>query len=409
MAQVNTRTKEAATYIGQETTFGTLAGTMLRAFPVEKSFMPDIEQTELENSDQRTTLYSQLATVRGLKDGKLKLDFYGKVNSTQNSDGVTATPDYLNQIIYTALGEIKFDQGSLVAAGSTTTVVNVSTGDGANFVVGQWIAVVVAGTLEPCRVVAIATDALTVYPPLSGTPGTGGAVISGVTHAPATNHDKTLSLQHAMVGAADQQWTLVGNTLNLGIEIKRNEIMKLMFEGAVGSWTGPSNQSITTAADTDTCTSPFSVRDCTVWFRAAGTGTATRTAYPVAEFTVKTNGKMEHIDELGGVEGKTGAFRKGQRLFAEATLKFRYDNAIDASVWSSQTVYQAVVVVPKGSGTAKRFIVVDLPYVRIVGKPKIVDEAGMVYMEINLQASEDLSIASPLTDMAQAPFRLALI
>lgn len=409
MAQINTRTKEAATYIGTETTFGTLAGTMLRAFPVEKSFMPDIEQAELENSDQRTTLYSQLATVRGLKDGKLKVDFYGKVNSTQNTDGVTATADYLNQIIYTALGEIKFDEGSVTAAGSSTTVVNVSAGDGANFVVGQWIAVEVAGTLEAARVVAIATDALTVYPPLSASPGTGAAVVSGVTHAPATNHDATLSLQHAMVGSADQQWTLLGNTLNLGVEIKRNEIMKLMFEGAVGSWTGPSNQSISTAVAADTCTSPFSVRDCTVWFRAAGTGTATRTAYPVAEFTVKTNGKMEHIEELGGVEGKTAAFRKGQRLFAEATLKFRYDNTIDASVWTNQTVYQAVVVVPKGTGVTKRFIVVDLPYVRIVGKPKIVDEAGMVYMEINLQASEDLSIASPLSDMAQAPFRLALI
>lgn len=411
MAQISKRSKEAATFVGRESAFATLPGTMYRAFPVENSFGTELEQKEIENVDERTTLYAVLPTVRGLQDGKLKLEFYGKVHSSQLIAGASPSPNYMTEVLDAAWGYTGAGEGSLVTAGSTTTVVNVSTGDGSNFEVGQWIGIEAGATntLEPCRIVSIATDALTVYPPMSTAPLAGDIVVNSVTVAPSVTHDGTLYVQHAMVGDSSMQWSLKGNTANIGFEVKRNEIFKLMVEGAVGSFVGPENQSISTAVDSDTLTSPFVVRDALVLFRASGTSVANRTAYPLAEFSVKTNGKMEHIAELGGTEGKLGAFRKGQRLFAEATLKFRYDGSIDSSTWSAQTAMQCVVIVPKGSGTSKRFIAIDLPYTYIVGKPKIVNEDGMVYFEITLHASEDSSIASPTTDLMSAPMRLAFI
>lgn len=415
MAQINQRSKDAATYVAQESVFATAPtpplGQMLRAFPVEGSFVAELEQTELDNLEESVDLYDVKATVRGLKGGTVKADFYARVPA-QLVGAQGPTTHYLGAILDTGLGASASDLGSTTdIVPSSTSVVNVVAGEGVRFDQGQWIGVEVAGAIEPARVSTVVGDALTVYPHLSGIPGTGVLVANSYTYAPDPNNTKTLHIQHAKAATAGTglQWTISGSTVNLSFDIKRNELAKISMEGAAASWQGPGNYGLSVASAADTLSAPFAVRDAVTLFQT--NATTTRTSYCLISADIKLNGGMEHVECLGATEGKIGAFRKSQRLFAEATLKFRFDNAVDATNWTNQDVMSCIVMIPKGSGLTRRWFVLDMASCRIVGKPKLSDEGGMLYMEVTLQSAIDqltTKSATP-TAMEQAPFRVALI
>ena len=409
MSQINQRSREAATYIGLETQFASLPAAMHRAFPVEGTFAAELEQTELDNLDESTRLYDVKATVRGLKGGSVKFELYGKVPATQLLDSVSVTPNYLDATLRAALGSFAGDEGSTIASAGPLSF-DVQAGNGTRFEVGQWIAVQTGSQLEPCRITSIATDTIRVYPALSGTPGATDLVVNSNTYAPAPNHTGTLHLQHAKSAdtAHGLQWSISGSTTSLTFDVKRNELFKVGVECQAASWTGPVDQAFVTSSASDTSmTAPFAVRDAITIFQPVAT--TTRNSYCLLSADVKINGGMEFIECLGATEGKAGAFRKGQRIFAEATLKFRFDPDTDATQWTAQQLMSCIIMVPKGTGVTKRFLVLDMPTCRIVGKPKIADENGMVYCEVMLQAAIDTTTTGSTSDMALAPFRIALI
>lgn len=416
MSQQSIRNKEAATYVASETTFATLPAVMYRAFPIEGSVGIELEQKELDNMDQRTTLYSYLAPVFGLKDGKIKADFYAKAPNTQLVAAQAPTAHYMGEIFDAAWGYTFANSGSNRDGASSTTSILITPGTADNFELGSWIGVEVAGVIEATKVIAvvIASDTLTVWPPLSAGPSSGARIINGYNYAPKQNHTGSLHLQHAVAGDsnATTQWATSGSAVNLNLEVKRNELAKVSVEGMVGSWLGPQALGFVTSSASDPFTAPFAVRDALVYFQPAGSASPA-TSYCLQEFSIKTNGKMEHIECLGATEGKTAAFRKGQRMFAEATLKFRYDNDMDATYWTNKTLMQAVVILPKGSGVTKRFTVIDMPNAYIVGKPKLSDENGMLYMSVTLHATADTNIVSgggaTATELTNAPLRVAFL
>lgn len=410
MAQINVRTQESATYVASEmTSFGATPPSMVRCFPIEGTFSAELEQKELENLDERTTLYDYLAPVRGMKDGKVKMEFYAKAHSVALSASATPAPHYMFEIFDAAWGSdgLAVDEGAVIDSTSTTTVLNVAAGQGAFFVPGTWLGATLSGTIEPARVVSVATDAVTVYPPLSSLPPVGASILNSITFAPDQDNANTLHIEHAKAGSTSLQWVLSGSTANINFDIKRNELVKIMVEGEVGSWQGPAAFGLSTAVATDDLTTPFACRDAVVLFRNAGTGVTDRTSYCLQSINIKTNGKMEFIDCLGGTDGKAGAFRKGQRMFASATLKFRIDQTVDATRWTNQDVTQCVVMIPKGTGLSKRWFIVDMPRSYIVGKPKLSEEAGLLYMEVTLNATKDTLAASGVVQTA--PLRVAYV
>lgn len=417
MSQQSLRSKEAATYLASETSFAVLPATMYRAFPVEGSVGLDFEQKQLDNNDERTTLYSYLAPVFGLKEGKLKAEFYAKAPTTQLVAGQAPVAHYMGQLFDAAWGYTFANSGSNRQGASSNTAILITTGEADNFELGSWIGVEVASVIECTKVIAIdlITDTLTVWPALSAAPGSGARVINGYNYAPKSNHTGSLHIQHAICGDANPttQWVSSGSAVNLTVDIKRNELAKVSVEGAVGAWLGPQALGFVTSSASDPFTAPFACRDGIVYFQTAGSATPAA-QYCLQEFSIKTNGKMEHVECLGATEGKSAAFRKGQRMFAEATLKFKYDNTVDQSWYANETLMQGIIIIPKGSGITKRFTVVDMPNAYIYGKPKLSDEGGMLYMTVVLHASADTNIVGggtgpAATELTNSPLRFALI
>ena len=410
MAQINRRSKDAATYVGFETSFASTPATMVRAFPVEGTFEADIMQTELENLEETVDLYDVEPTVRGLKGGTVKADFYLRVPSAQLVSGQSSQTHYLNEVLRSGLGFRLVSQGSLVAGTPTQTVVDVTTAQGSRFSRGAWIGVEVDGEIEPAKVIERSTDTLTLFPELSAAPTAGARVVNSYTYLPSVNAATSLHIQHAVNGDSSEglQWAMSGSAVSLTFDIKRNELAKLKMEAEVADWQGPSFLGFSTASASDPMTTPFAVRDAVTLFQPITTNT--RTSYCLISAEIKLNGGLEHVECLGATEGKTAVFRKSQRQFVEATLKFRFDNTMDTVYWQTQELMSCILMIPKGSGTTKRWIVLEIPTCRIVGKPKLSDENGMQYMEVSVHGTRDETVTNPASiNLERAPFRVALI
>jgi hypothetical protein len=415
MAQTNVPSRLAATYLGLETTYGSSSGaTMVRATPFGEVDLSGLARAQLEVDDEQTRGHKYITPVHGLKsDGSgAKLVYAGKVPTTRLVAAASPDNHPLGVILRGLWGN---DSGTsynaaagttVAAAGSTTSAVEVASATGR--VVGEWIGVEVSSALEFRRIKSISGTTLNVYPNFSGTPtATTGIVVGGYTYAPAQAHTTSLVLQHAKATDSTHQWEVAGCTGDLELTYARGEIVRFGVDLKAATWTGPSSQGFSTTAATDGMTAPLATQGATTLVQALATTTTTH--YALEAMTVKFAGGMMHLLELGGTEGTTGVMRVPARPFAEGTIEFRSDPSRSTSDWASQTKLGIIVIIPTGSGTTKRAIVVDLPTVVLVGAPKYKEKGGRLVTECAFKTLEDESTSGATTDLALAAARIALI
>lgn len=416
MAQVDIRARDAATYLGvQASAIGT-APTFTRAFPVVGSFdVSGLETTHLPNLDESVNLYDHRQPVLGLKGGRVKFDYYCKSPTTRlDSGGATATHP-LGIALNAMFGSENAAVGSLVvAAGSTATTFNVTGATGGNFPAGTIIAVeVTAGNYELTRVITRSTDALTVRPILSATPGDGLRVINSYTYAPTENNSQSLGVRRALAGGATDiaayEWQILGCIGKAQLTMQRNELMKWGFDLELATWTGPTAAGYSIAAATESATAPFAVTGSTLTLFQLSSDT-TRTAYALKSVGLELDFGMAYTDELGGTEGKSSAFRtKGGRPFGKATIRFRADRVIDDTNWTNQSDHTLICAATAGSGTSQRWAGFDMPSGEIVGKPKMIEDGEQLWTEVMLESKMDTTTTGTATDRSRSPVRFFLI
>ena len=402
MTQVNIRHSESASYAGIESTFGTTP-SMTRIFPITSSVDPAVDQEELDVDEESIYLADYKAPVKGLKSGNLKFGCYAAPASTVLSAAASPSTPWLGTLLKALLGAELSAAGSTVASSGSATAVTVASGHGSRFAVGGWALFETGGAVEPGRISAIATDALTLDLAISAAATSSGIVSNCYQYYWTEGNTQALTIQHALIGDSAHQWTFNGCTGGWGLKLDRNGLLRVDFDLKVASWTGPSAQSLTTTVGSNGMGSPWSMRDATCILQAYNT--TTRTHYPLHSVSCKFADGLEHIPELGGVEGKTGVMRTSGRKGTEFTVRFQSDQVRDATDWVSRTVLQLVVMVPQGSGTSKRWFILDVPRAVIVGKPKLVKEGGFTLTEITLRPQINTSGS---TALARAPYKIAI-
>lgn len=201
--------------------------------------------------------WKQMTSMLDPKPAKLKLDGHskkipGRKSATLKFDaalhshglslaGVTAAPTAttwaLFRLLKTMLGGsiARGNTGAtVVAAGTTTTVLNVTTGRGVDFAQNGVVAVplVSGGPLEAREIASVAGDAITVKQAFSAVPATGGSVYGGVTFFPT--EDPADSLQCVIEGAEnDNRIGLYGLQGGLKISVpiaSDTDMPKLTFD-----------------------------------------------------------------------------------------------------------------------------------------------------------------------------------
>jgi hypothetical protein len=399
------RFDNASTFVARETSFAALP-TMLRASPVSGSVAIETTQAELDVTEESVYLYNEQDPVKGLKEGTVALDYYLKPPTTQLVTAATPDSTALGALLKAAFGAEVSAAGSQISASGSGTAATVASG--AVFNVGGWALGPLSGSLLPVRVSAISTNDLTFDLGAGAGMTTSTDLVNMHNWYPLESSTETLYVQHAIAGSSsNHKWAAKGCIVeSLELETARNKLLVAKFKLKAADWEYPTDDSVAVTVGNDGMGSPFSMRDAV--FILQTTGTATRTAYEMLDFKVKLNLGMRFQEDLGGAtEGKVSAYRDGQRMFAEATIKTASADVVPFSTWyTSRTALQCVIMVPQGSSTTKRWCVIDIPNCIVVGVPKTTKEAGMAVTEFTVRSKMRSTSASAA--QGRTPFALAI-
>lgn len=410
MAQVNSVLRMKRVELAREGTYGTTPGTMYGARPKDPGFTITPTQEQFDNTAQSVREFDKLLNVVGLKRWTGSFPFDIRPETAQLDAAASPATTWMTELLRGACGGYSAAAGSTVDTAASGTSITVAAGHGSRFTVGTWIAVGVAGVLEPCKVTTISTDTLTVYPALSGTPATGQLVINGYNNWMTEAFSESIAITSASAQSSTLQYTLNnGIATELGFQIPETGkgLLSASCTLAGAKWTGPSNQSLSTSVVSEVLTAPFSVRDAYVLLQAPAT--TTRVAYPLISTEVRVMLGNVHIEELvGDNEQTSGTFRVADRMVASATLRTRYDQQIHAW-YASQTQLTCAVIVPYGSGTTKRFVVFEMPTTFISAKPVDGEFSGRDVTTFELAAQLSTANSSQTVGTAAAPWVLARI
>lgn len=409
MTQANIKTATNKTALGIETTYGSTPSSMYDAVPINKTVEFALDQTEIENMAESVYLYDNKSTVRGFETGTVKFDMYLKPALTALSSSNAPTETYMTQLLTSFFGGNRVHSGSLVQAGASTTSVAVD-GGSTRLAKGQWAAFSTTAGLEPAYVVSMSTNTATLVPALTSIPASASVMVNGNTFYPTDANVSSVTIRHRKVdGSGDFQWLANGCLpKTLDIKLEKEGLATATAEFEIGQWTTGSVVAMSTTAVTETQVSPVCVKDCVLILQPVAT--TTRTHLPLESFSIKLNSGLSFVPDMGGqIEGKVGVMRTGERIFAEATIKFRSDTQLD-SWWNAQTTLQMHLMIPKVDATGiKRWIVVSISSGEIVGKPKVSDTDGRLTYEIVLKSKLNVLATSGSDDLSLAPFTLALI
>lgn len=415
MSAVNVLTRPAVSYIGLEVTHGTTP-SMTRMTVLANSFdVSALSQTELDVDDERANLFDYVDPAKGMKSGSsVKFAMLLRPPAAQLAHSIATSTHYFGLLAKALLGTETAAGGTAVVASPspTTGTFSVTSTEGSLLSVGQWALIEIgtpgSGTLEPIQVASKSSDAITTTLTMSGTPGTGAAVYGMYTYSLSQTNTQGLCLQHALSGDANHQWTINGCTGGLEIETARDGLVKVSADLKAASWLGPSAQSLTITSAAESMGAPFVVRDAVCLLQPVAT--TTQTHYPLHEFAVKIDTGMEHVPELGGVEGTTGVMRVGKRLAATATVKFRSDRTFDSTYWTSRTPMRLAIFIPQAgsTGLTKRWLVIEFSTCVIVGKPKATMMGERLVYEVTLHAKLDTGTSGSTADLALSPVRIAV-
>jgi hypothetical protein len=413
MSVVVHATNPAVCLIGAESVaFGTASSSMVRLFPESVEVKLTREMHDVR--ELRTRGFAAQKKKKGFKRGTIKIRGLVRPHGTQLVDGATAdSPSAFSLLMLAGFGGMQSGEGSLVASGALATGCSVTATEGSNFAQGQWVAVQsAAAALSPRRLASRSTDAIAWTPALSGAPSVGYQVVNGQTFYPTQTNQASLTFQLARTGNSTgtdpYQWTCTGcyvESVELTFEIGKMAEYEITLQ--VSDWTGPSDQSITRAAASDTQGAPFFVGGCFVMLQNAATST-NPTHVTIEKATVKFNTGLVPRPDFGGVNGRAGVMRIPARPFAEVAMTLPSDLAYDA-LFEAQTSQQLALWVPEGSGLTQRFFGVDVPSFYVSQKPDEADDGGRGVTTLTGEALEDETLSSQTTDLGFAPARVFLI
>lgn len=403
-------------FVAAEALFG-VSGSFVRCFPVADTVELTTSQNPLDVKVLQARPWNTTVPVNGLKSATFKGTFYLQTADSPLGDG-TSAPAAADVPTFTFLsalwGAVSVAGGSTVASSSGASSLVVDTGHGARFPTGAWFAVEdpdgTSGVL-PCRVTERSTDTLTFWPSLSGAADSAAEVFNGHTFYPTRQNAAAVSVRVASAQDSAQQFQCIGGTGTMELSLARGELATMTLDLQFASHTGPEALGYSTADAQDPMAAPMSCRGLQVLFQDPTT--ATRATVDLDAVTLKLNLGMKHLETLGGTEGVRGVYRAEgvTDAFCEAELTFP-SNTTWESDWADGNPNALVLLLQVDTAGGRRMIVVDLPRVCIVGKPRHVkgnNGLAATVLTVRTMLDQNYSGTPDTPQLAEAPMRLAFI
>lgn len=428
MAQTNIISRERATYLAEEITYGTLpAGsfpnTPTRVFPLgDGLILEGLAEEMLPVGDERVRRLDAIHPVHGLriasKVGALKMLLKTTKAADQLDGGATAGALTPRLVLRHALGSEWANEGDLISGNSsTTTLLNVT--DGTKFRKGTFIAVEVVGQMQFAKITDIATNALTIAPALSAAPVLGGEIVRNLyNYCPAETHAASLSVRQAFVGDATAQVTAFGCYGDISFDLPEyGKIPSMALALTASAFTGPAATSPTTisvASASDDMGPAFTWSPSV--YLATSVARATRLVCEGATIDYANDWQMVRDPGATASNGQLTTVAAvvstgGRPVAVKASIKLRFDSDYPAD-FTADTAYQMILVQKVGTGLTASFWIWELPVAQLVAQPKLTVIGDRLHMELMLEGIQDTAVTlagetGTGLDFIKAPFRVA--
>lgn len=400
MAQQDIVNLTGASYIGAEGTFGTTP-SMNRCYPRAGGTITP-SQTIIAVDTLQEKLVKRDKSVRGYRQVAMNITCDAWMDSDRLNDAATPATTWLGTIIKAVLGGESVAAGSTYDAGSSASSIVADTGHGARFPVGQVFLADVANVPEIVISKAVATDTITPLFNLSGAPTTGHDLFNCHCYYLTDTNTQSLTFQHALAQDVNHQWTVNGLTGGMGIDLARDARLSYTFNLTGATFTGPSAQSISTAAVANPLTGPVPNVNAVCLLQSLTTTTRVHVPFHALSITVEPSNT--HVQEMGGsTQGVVGVMRGGMPTVT-AQLTVRSDLA-QYTGWDSDEDLVLIYAVPSGAGATKKWTGFVL-YCNREDRPSRGAEGSREMTVLNLRGRHNTMQSSVQTDLALSPLVL---
>ena len=430
MAQTNIISRERATYLAEELTYGSLPvppstfpNIPTRVFPLgDGLILEGLAEEMLPVGDERVRRLDAIHPVHGLriasKVGALKMLLKTTKAADQLDDGATAGALTPRLVLRHALGSEWADEGDTISGVmSTQSTINVT--DGTKFKKGTFIAVEVNGEMEFAKITNISTNALSIAPALSAAPVLGTEIVRNLyNYCPAETHAKSLSVQQAFVNDVTAQVTAFGCYGDISFDLPEyGKIPSMALALTASAFTGPAATSPTTisvASASDEMGPAFTWSPSV--YLATSVARATRLVCEGATIDYANDWQMVRDPGATASNGQLTTVAAvvstgGRPVAVKASIKLRFDSDYPAN-FTADTAYQMILVQKVGTGLTASFWIWELPVAQLVAQPKLTVIGDRLHMELMLEGIQDTAVtlageSGTDLDFIKAPFRVA--
>ena len=429
MAQTNIISRERATYLAEEITYGALPTSPsvfpnipTRVFPLgDGLILEGLAEEMLPVGDERVRRLDAIHPVHGLriasKVGALKMLLKTTKTGDQLDAGATLASLTPRLVLRHALGSEYAAQGDTIS-GSSSSAVLINVTDGTRFRKGTFIVVEVAGEMEFAKITNIATNALTIAPALSAAPTGGTEVVRNLyNYCPAETHTSSLSVQQAFVGDATAQVTAFGCYGDISFDLPEyGKIPSMALALTASAFTGPATAAppISVVSASDEMGPAFTFSPSV--YLATSVARATRLVCEGATIDYANDWQMVRDPGATASNGQLTTVAEvvstgGRPVAVKASIKLRFDSDYPSN-FTQDTSYQMILVQKVGTGLTASFWIWELPVARLVAQPKLTVIGDRLHMELMLESIQDDTVtlageAGTDLDFILAPFRVA--
>jgi hypothetical protein len=367
--------------------------------PAREMLDPMLAQVRLDGRAERVAGKRSAAMQIAMLLASHGVDMVG--NETQPS----ATTWALRRLLTAVIGGVSLTgteaSATTVQAGTTSTVVNVTTNHGDRWTPNSPIGCIVNGALEVREVLSVSTDAITVKEAFSATPTTGQSVRGGVTFYPTEDPDTSMQFIAQGRETADH-FLYRGMQGGFQIEAKPGQFAKATFDLKGCAATKLSDHS---GINVPSIANWSPVACVATAFTAPTVGSSTLTPVYASDVTVQLGFAYEPVTAWGGTETILRMRRQRPRdgVLGRVSFVVPYEDSTWIAARDDREDRALFMQIGNAPGAT---ILVSFPTVQVVDVQRSASATQISGQTVVCETRHDTSAAADTTERRYAALRL---
>lgn len=352
--------------------------------------------------------------VLGKRSATLSFQLNIAPTGTAAVNGVSSVTSPLGMVLKAVMGGEQLGEGSVAAAGSTAIVVNVSTGDGAQWAnPGQamgWTNA--AGIVEWQEVESRSTDAITLKHGFSGVPQTSDVLYNAATYYYTASPSQSLAFIVNGIGTEDT-WLLTGGQcvggMTIAVDLTGGAIPRATFSMTFANWFTYSEMASppTIGTATYTATNPI-VGEAGLFELQTVASPTYSTAQAVYCSAITWEPQISFVP-ITAPNGTNTVVRWVATKPADGAIKGSWTEIYDNDGrWTQRDAkgdYCTKYTMGVAGGSA---VILSAPTVQLLNPQRVADANALAAATIMWSGRMDEDVGSATSDIAKSPFRIHL-